>query len=215
MELINVKELINNDFPVSIRSQFVPTITKAYIMADTLLNDIKWLDWPVGYDLKRYLRRVAVEFELVNLFNSKELPIRHRIASNSIDNCNHIELITDNFIGTINQVASAKSIPRSSIFRNHLSLSNQGCFDFENNSILYQCKEGPYFIILTHGYYGDKPDFVCLGVPEPHLNGWVERINLLKEPYLVELPETEYVSEGDLIKFKEHILKGVPKGETV
>ncbi|MDO7787875.1 hypothetical protein [Desulforamulus aquiferis] len=198
----HARTLLEQEMPIQIRSQLVPVIKRAYSLVEQLYQQQELLNWEVGYDLLRDLRRVAVDFELKRLIDTGKFPLAYRIAPNARKNCSHLELITNQCVITISQVVSEYAIPRFAIFRNNLSL-NQLSFDFDNaNSYT---RDAPYYMLLTHGYKGSVPDFIGLGVPQPMIKGWLAYINLLNEPHLVDLTQEDIVTEEIQLSFKEHV----------
>ncbi|NHM28033.1 hypothetical protein G7K71_13810 [Desulfofundulus sp. TPOSR] len=209
-EQVDVKTLLEKDLPQSVRSHFVPAVKRAYDLVAKLYEQHQFLSWPVGYEHRRELRRIAVEYELMKLVDSGQIPLEYQIGYNAIRNCRHLELLTKQFIITVSQVQYPRSFPRPAIFRNRL-LSGQLAWDFFGES--EKLITGRFYIILTHGYEKHYPEFICLGVPDPDQKGrWITQIDLLKETPTVELPEEEIITEGTLLKFKEFVKEAVGNG---
>jgi hypothetical protein len=211
MNQLDASALLNEDFSAPVRSLFVPAIKRAYVLVDEHANSWDMLKWPVGRDIVGYLRRVAVEFEVKKLIDGNLLKLEYRIAKNAADNCHHLELLSKHSVMTFSQVTTPTAFPRPAIFRNNYSISNQLCWDFNDWSTV---KNGPFYVILTHGYGGRVPDFVTLGVPEAHIRGWIVRINLLKEPYQLLESDVEVIKEDTLIELKEFVEKVVRRGDS-
>ena len=210
----DARTFLNDELPVPIRPLFVAAVSRAYAIVADHFNEFDFLNWPVGRDHLRFLRRVAVEYQIKHLIDKNQLPLRYRIAPNAIDNCRHLEIITGRSIVTISQVVSPGSVPRRADYRNNLSLCNQISFDFQED-----CGEDavfvldrPYYILLTHGYMRREPDFICLGIPEPSVKGWITQINLLREPHQVALPEIEPETEEMLVQLKENVREVLQHG---
>lgn len=194
--------LIEEEFPLPVRSLFVPAIKTAYAVVEDHFSQIDFLDWPVGHDTLGVIRRVAVEFYITKLIDQKRLPLKYRIAPNAIDNCRHLEILSERCIATVSQVTSPKAVPRSAVFRDYLSLSNQPRLNFPD----YDYETGDnkkYYIILTHGYTGREPSFICLGAPAPKVKKWVAKIDLLKEPYREE-SDVEIITSEPLVALKKY-----------
>lgn len=198
-------QLIDEEFPRSIRSHFVPTIKRAYELVEELKRDNDILNWPIGEDIIPYLRKVATEFEFMRRIKTGQLPLNYRIKKNVKMNCHHLEIVSNRSILTINQVRKAKHVPRKAEFRTNLSLSNQLLFDFAKDD--YRIIDSPYYIILTHGYAGRLPEFVYLGVPQANVRQWIGRIDLLREPYQLDAPDGPKEQERIKLEFKEHVLE--------
>lgn len=206
--------LLNEEFPPVIRSLFVPAIRRAYAESYELTIREDWLNWTVGHGLRGYLRPIAVEFEFKKLVDNGLLPFSYTIVPNKRDNCRHLELRTPRCVVTFSQVQSRQALPRPAAFRSNHSLSNQLHFEF--GPLEATVKDSPFYVLLTHGYGQKDPEFVCLGLPEPDVERWIVAFDLLHEPCLTELPQTdvETVSDNErLVQFKEHVLRMVERSE--
>lgn len=205
MEQIKAKTLINEELPIQVRSLLVSAIKEAYILAEAHFQGNEFLNWLVGKDLLPYLRRVAVEYLIKRLLDNKRLPFQYEIRYNSIRNCRHLEMLTNRSVITISQVPTQISLPRNAEFRNNYRLMNQTTLDFGPKYSL-NFTDGPFYILLTHGYARKEPDFICLGVPKPpEEKGWIERINLLKEPHQVQITPSEVITRENMLGFVNHI----------
>lgn len=203
MRILHAQTLLDQEMPIQVRSQLVPAIKRAYSLVNQLYQQHELLNWEVGHNLLRYLRGLAVEFEIKRLIDGGKLPLAYRVAPNARKNYSHLELLTNQCVITISQVISEYGIPRFAVFRNNHSL-NQLAFDFDNTSSY--TKEAPYYMLLTHGYKSDMPDFIGLGVPQPLMAGWLAYTNLMNELHLVELPqEDNMITEEIQLSFKEHV----------
>lgn len=207
--LVNIPsptEFIDQEVPSLVRQQLSLAVGKAYSLVYQIGDVVEILQWPVGKDLDGYLRRIAVEWEIKRLCDAGQIPIDYRIAKNVGNNCHHVELYTNQSVITISQVPSLRAIPQRSIFRENLSMSNQLRLNltFPDGNPVYRSKGSTIYLLLTHGYSGERPDFVTLGIPEPEMNGWITQINILKEPQHALL-QPEVVDEEILVRFKQHL----------
>ena len=205
---VDLRSLIEEDLPVSVRAHFVPAVKRAYDLVAKLYEQNPFLKWQIGIDHRRELRRIAVEYELKKLIDTGRVPLKYCISPNAINNCRHLEFTTNQFIITASQVQHKRSIPRPAIFRNRL-LSDQLSWDFTDGNV--DLAEERYYLILTHGYENSFPEFVCLGAPDPAMKGrWISpHINLLKEPMVVNNLDEEVITEDTLVRFKEHVKEAV------
>ena len=203
---VNPNDVLNSEYPPGLRSRFVQSVFRAYRMADALLGDVQWLDWPIGKDLKGQLRRVAVDFELKKLVESGGLSSRisYRISPNVAENCHHLVLIGTNSILTSSFVHSANKLPRPAEFRSNYGISNQYYWDFDDEYSTISMDQVPYFL-LTHGPIGVEPQFIMLGMPTSDLKAWIDgsRVNLLKEPYVIDTKAIEHIEEEELTALKD------------
>lgn len=191
----NPHELIHTELPPSIRAGFVPIISRSYQLTRQLIKEHDFLKWEVGNDIIPIIRRVVIEHQFKKMIDTGILSLKYRVAPNKIDNCCHIELITKhNGIITISQVRHWKDMPRKACFRDNLSGNNyiqmsifEDYVKQREREIIAQTKKEEHYILLTHGYNKDLPDFVYIGMPEPNIKSWVKntRINLLAEPSIV------------------------------
>lgn len=209
----NAKELLNREYPLSIRSKFVPIIKRAYSAVAQLKRENEILNWSVADNLTGHLRNVAVEFEFKRMIDNNQLPLRYHILPNKRRNHKHIELITSNSVATISHLNNKYKTPRKAVFRTNLSLINQLMFDVLNDSI--DIVDSPYYILITHGGRGDSLDFVTLGVPEPYVNGWIYYIDLKSEFQQISHPvEEEIVEEETIVELKEYLKQEVVNSAT-
>lgn len=194
------------DKEISLKNRYLllTAVNKAYLLVNNLENDQKLFNWTVGRDHLNFIKPLAVEFELRNLIDEGKLDLDYRIASNSIDNCRHIEIIAGKCIMTVSQVQSRLALPRNAVFRDNLCLSRQMFFDFGPD---YRMKgdKNSYYLLLTHGYKSITPKHVCLGFPEAYGKGWIDYLDLTKLPTMVDIPKSEVIEEETLVKFKKHI----------
>lgn len=210
-EYITAEEVLHNELPLSVRSGFVPIVSRAYELTNQLIGQHDFLQWSVGYDIVPIIRRVIIEHQFKKMIDKGMLPLTYEIKSNRIDNCNHIEIRTlGNGILTISQVRHYKKLPRKAFFRENLSYNNLRFIQipiFEDEQKIEEPKPTvqEHYILLTHGYSGDKPSFVFLGMPKPKANGWLTRINLLDEPAKIITPIEEIVTEELLVEIKEEL----------
>jgi len=218
---LNGQSFLKKEFPIAVRSYFVPALQKAYGLVNACQNDNAWLNWPqkenaLGNDALGILRKIAAEYAIVQAIEENQLPVKYNILPNVSHNASHVELITDNCRATINQVESKKSLPRPAVYRQMLLPSDQGrLFDHDPE---FNDSSKPIYVILSHKSNGHFLYSAILGIPDPNQRRWAsEPINLLKEPRRVDPIPTEVIrSEGSLVefnKFIEDVLKNDKKEE--
>lgn len=210
MPKVGAKELravLEKEFPPSIRGLIVRAVLNGYQVVSDLYASDTWLRWPVGYDFKKYFRRIAVEYQLKSYIEAGHINVEAKVAPNYSGNYSHLELVSNRCVITISQVEHNKSFPRKAKYRDKLGyLSQQMRLDFFGEGDAF-IKEPYYYGMLTYGYEEDMPQFINLGFPDILTRSWVERLELLSEPYELELPEREVIvaEEEGLVKLKEHI----------
>jgi hypothetical protein len=203
-------EILHNELPLSIRSTFVPIVSRAYELTYQLIGQHDFLQWSVGFDIVPIIRRVVIEHQFKKMIDNGVLPLKCEVNPNKIDNCSHIEMITSqNGIITVSQVRHYKKLPRRACFRENLGYNN---YQFTQTTFLdieHDIEEPvheKHYILLTHGYSGDKPSFVFLGIPKPNAKGWLSRINLLDEPSQIITPKEDIVTEELLVELKQELI---------
>jgi hypothetical protein len=204
--LLDPNEILESEYPIHVRSLFKPAIHRAYRMVNLLVQDTSWINWHVGRDLIGYLKRVAVDYEIKRLIDEKRLPdcYGYRIAPNVADNCYHLEVFGPNSILTISQVRRPTSVPRHALFRANHGVGNQTTLGlFEDD---YDITDKPFYFILTHGFGGEEPEFIVLGMPNPEVTQWIKVVNLFKEIHVVDTNEIERIEASDLVALKQHLL---------
>lgn len=207
----DAEELLKKEIPLKQRYILLNLVQDAYKMYNTLATNYPFFDWRVGRDYLSFLKPLIVEFKIKDAIDKGDLNMDYRIASNAIDNCRHIELLTNQCVVTISQVSHSKAQPRPAVFRKNLCLSKQIALDFGPEYRLYD-EDDLYYILLTHGYQSTSPQFVCVGFPEAYNKGWIARHNLLELPQLVEIAQEEKIEEGELINLKKYVERMTPGG---
>jgi hypothetical protein len=199
-------DFIKHEIPYSLRSNLVPLIQNGYTLVNESIANSSFLNWEIGLDHLGYLKPIAIEFLIKNSIDNGKLKLNYKIASNSISSHRHLELFTQNSIITISQVQTANSIARHAYFRKKLQRANQLYFDFDEIHKKEFIKDQPLHLLITHGYQGITPNFINLGLPSSD-GKWIDRINLLAEPRLVnnEDTPTEEIKEDKLVSFKKYV----------
>lgn len=199
-------EFIKGEYPSTVRSQFVPMVSRAYSVVEQLMTDNEILNWSIGNNMRGYLINTAVEYEFKRMIESGRLPLSYRIGSNLRKNHQHIEVCSNHSILTISQMKNSNKPPRKAYFRANLGYSNQLMMQFLEDDI--KVIDSPLYIVLTHGSKHGNLEFVNLGMPQPHLNTWISCIELMQEPQLIENTELSRIdTEELLVELKEYIRK--------
>ena len=202
------KQLLEKNFPSSLRSKFYPVIRRAYENANLLLEQVDFFNWKVGRDFKRDLRRIAVEFGFKELAETGRYDFEIDIKPNARNNCRHVELITKDCVLTISQVSHINALPRKAEFRQNHAVSNQLLLDFSEEDNYISNSDDKFYAVLTHGYLRKIPDFVILGIPSTSLKEWHYKVNLINEFQQFEnytSKETNIEQEEVRVRLKEYI----------
>lgn len=215
MKRTEARTLINEDIPITVRSQFVPAIRRAYDIVARLPHKLEILDWPVGADILGILRRVAVEYEIKKLIDKQNLPLKYIIAPNAKENCHHLVLYSKRCKITISQLKSIRQKPRDAIFRTNYSLQGRQLqLDFPDEFLGIDGVGELNYMILTHGFSGPIPEFMSLSVPSPYVKEWLDQIDLLTEPHPVHIETDDLMSEEqNLLEFKKEINEVLKDGK--
>lgn len=192
----NKLDIIKEEVPQKIRAKIVSIIENGYRLAKEYVKTCDFLNWEIGEMHLGYLRPIAIQYLFKNAIEQGKLPFTCTIESNSRKTAKYLQLHTKSAIITISQVQTPNQIARHAYFRQKMQQANQLRFDYfgdYNDSLV---KGQPHYLLLTHGYGSDLPSFINLGLPNG--KGWIERINLLMEPRLIE-QDTEKANE-EIIK---------------
>lgn len=218
MELIipvNARNIIEKEVPLKIRSQFVPIIEKGYKLASEALKHLSFLDWELGYRHEGYLRPIAIHYLFKQEIDKGRLPLKYTIEFNKNKSYKYLLLSTGSVNITVSQVQSSKAIARHAYFRDKLQEANQLRLNLFNEEVINHdlIKDKEFYLLLTYSNGGTRPRFINLGMPDG--TGWLDKINLLKEPRLVnnEQQEEEVIKPEQLVGFKKFIQE-VEVGET-
>src|SRR5690625_303497 len=197
---VNALEFINNEVPRQYRARISPLIFDAYALAEQATQDADFLNWVLGHKNKGYLRRIAIDYMFKTAIDDGKLPFDYKVSSNINKSSWYLEIITENDIITTSQVQSSKDIARPAFYRKKLQDANQLILPLGSNED--DLMEGPYHLLITHGYGTEVPNFINLGFPNH--NGWVDRINLLSEPAMIDNTHNEDIDTKErLVHFKD------------
>lgn len=198
---IDVKNFIDQEIAIPIRSQIVPLVQQGYELVDSAVKDVSFLNWILGKRHEGYLDNLAVQFMLYEAAKNGTLhTISSEIVPNKTKSAYHVELKTKNVIVTINRAKNKHLSSRKALFRTKLQKENQYYWNFNSNDI----NEQPGYLELTHNHVNRQVEFVNLGIP----NGkgkWFSKIDLTKELHQVGTPkklEKNEVTKEQLVRFK-------------
>ncbi|MGP4061466.1 hypothetical protein [Halobacillus sp. H74] len=206
-----VKTMIQDNVPVKLRLDIVKGVKKAYKIVYQLVEDIPLFNWEIGEYHIGYLKHIAVQYVIQKDIQFEDYEFKTSIQRN-VQGYPYLVLHNDNCEITISQTSSPEKIARPAYFREKKQQVNQIRLNlFDENTQSTTDSQSSYFL-LSHGYQTKVPEFINLGMPNEY--GWIERINLIEQPFIVEdeLENEEKINEETLVGFKDY-LKGVETGE--
>ncbi|MCA0150306.1 hypothetical protein LCD52_16095 [Rossellomorea vietnamensis] len=182
----SARQVIDENFPIELRSKFPKIINNAYFWAYRTLQNTSLLNWERGKSLLPHIKNIAVEFFLVQEIKNNNLPLSWRVSFTSNKSASLIELYNDDILLHINQVRNKLSIGRAAYCRNQHIQHFQSYINFENINDKNNTVQGkPKYFQLNHGYQSQEPLFISLGIPGTNKK-WVDNIQLLDEFTVVE-----------------------------
>ena len=207
------KKLLNSEYPLQIRQQFLPATIEAYNMVKTVAEDKEWISWIGSKDLLVHMRIYAVQFQISKLVDNGALSdkFRYKIARNVADNCNHLEISSDRSVMTISHVMYEKKVPPRAEFRLNKGISNQIALDLGFEEFSRRATD-PFYVLLTHGGDEESLKFVNIGIPDAYVQKWAYRKNLFNEPYTLPQIDSEKIQDTkELMNFKTKIEGAIKK----
>lgn len=194
---------INKNIPHNIRSQFIAPISRSYEVIEKIKAEFPLLNGPMLSNTVADLRQTLIEHELIRMINHGLIEgLKCKTSNNKRKNHPFLEIYNESFIATVSHVKNHKYLPRRALFRNERAANNQISFFDEDN-----VDPSKLYFIITHGHNGVKPHFICLGLPDGNNKFWVERINIMSEPYMVSSKQEEEESLVSLTQFAKEVLK--------
>ncbi|MPY20056.1 hypothetical protein [Paenibacillus glucanolyticus] len=209
----NEKQLIDVEFPMEVRSQIVSSVFMGYELVTKLVKEHLWLQSVYGKNAYGDLRNAAVSFCIDHKISENKLPIVSKSATNSRNNYNYIQILTNNSLINVSQVMHPNAVPPYADFRFENSFMNGQLEFFDNDGTIeidnkVELSNSRYYMLLTHGCTMNLPSFIHIGIPEVGAKKWRYQYNLLRDPQLIHQSDKEEI-EVVLPKFKERVLKGV------
>ncbi|WP_289142444.1 hypothetical protein [uncultured Brevibacillus sp.] len=200
------KEIILNEFSIATRSRIISLVQQGYILAREATRHVSFLDWDLGKRHEGYLRPLAVNFLLKSDSEQGRLPFSHAYEYNKNKSHKFLVVHRGNIKLTVSQTDSLYSVARPAIFRKRMQESNNLRWNLFNE-VLTVDENPELYMLLTFSSGGESPRFINLGLPGK--NGWIERLNLLSKPHLLEIEnqqpkEKEEVIEAEtLVNFRK------------
>ncbi|MDD3839227.1 MAG: hypothetical protein PHP06_01460 [Clostridia bacterium] len=216
MDFLDARDVLNESVPKETQVEIAKIIKRSYNIVKHIEKDKDYFDSLLAKNILTYLSSIVVEIQLEKAIKSNVLPYKCSVIPNSANNHYHLEMKTydDKYIFTVNQTANKNYTPRLSIFRANHSLNNQ--ITIEDFLGIKRKQSDSIYLLITHGHYRNKLNFITIGIPQPYITGWVDKINLLEQSYIVEALNSEEHKEEKIendiaLEIKDLITKRVAK----
>jgi hypothetical protein len=203
------RPLILNAVPEQHWSDITRFTIDGVALADNLIANQKMLNWWVGQDQRGDLRRVGVMFKLYEACQKKLLPFSCETKANTIRNCHHIEIASQNLFIHVTRTSHFSALPRDTTLRDNARISNQG--DLFDGTLLTTdlSKIRLWYAYLT--FNADQNGLLthlAIGLPESVGTGWLDILSILKDAHSrsdTPSPEPQPPGPEELMKFHKHI----------
>lgn len=214
MEFLDARSALNESMSKGTQIEIAKLIKRSYNIVKHIERDKEYLDSLLAKNILTYLSSIIVEIQIEKAIKLKRLPYECAIVPNSANNHYHLEMktIDNKYVFTISQTPKKSVTPRLSIFRANHSLNNQ--LTIEDILGVNREQTEPFYVLITHGHYRNELQFINIGIPQPHMTGWIYRISLLDQPYVVEALNSEEYKEEKIendiaLEIKELVVKRV------
>lgn len=205
--------LLEEEYPIYKRSVIVPCIEEANQIVTEITGLFPFLVRKSAKQTVGMIRKDAIEEVIQRVYTEGIWGIECEFRPNYNGSSEHLELITNRLVMTINQAPSIKSFPREALFRNILCASND---DVLFADYLREGITGTPYGMITYGFSYGRLSFARIGIPQYDWGGWLAEIDLLKEPRNINLIETapvEIITDESKLEIKTRIIKEVLKDE--
>jgi hypothetical protein len=198
-----------------------PMLTRCAVegiaLADNLIPTHKILNWAVGRDLRGHLRRIGIMHSVYNACVTSALPYTCEIMPNTVGNCHHIQLMSQNVYAHVVHTSDLAEMPRETPLRTNARMSNQGNL-FEGTLFTADLsKIQRWFAYLTFNADRDgNLTHLGLGIADKDGTEWLDIVSILKHPPEgYEIPTTEPPPLGpeELMRFQPHVQHLVDKAK--
>jgi len=168
--------LIDRIFPVKYQGCLPNAFRAAYRAVDQVLETVTFLKEPTGLQLRGDLIGAAVDYQMTALMKTGQIPEGFRFTPNRRRTADHLEVLFDECLVTISQVAVPAAFPRFAFFRDALRMTNQLCLPMPELGEAYDSSAKPH-IVITHGYR--RLDFIRIGLPDHKRREWLHQKPLM------------------------------------
>lgn len=178
IQKVSPQEALSKFLSVPQRVLLKDAICEAYRQVPMDVEKVKWYTDKFGPSMLSRLRSMGIAYFLQMTQVSKQLGIKFSIQKNQTGNARYLLGATNDgrCCFTVNQVTNAKHSSNRADFRQTKHQSFESYFDLfgEGELIVDQ----PLYFELNHGYRGQEPKFVVLGIPNES-RGWYASDNIL------------------------------------
>lgn len=191
------------------------SIREAYRFLDELVTKEKIFQRTEMKKVWGHVRHGLVDVGIKQVLQSSN--IQHEIADKASSKYanGHTYLMVEarGAILTPAKVLNKDSIPRKAIFRNKGSLLNKqyNLFDKPEDINEKYDENTPPFLLLTYGGRNHKLDFVRLGIPNLDVVGWIDQIDIINAPVL--LNNSQYIRNDLHLTFTSEAEEIIRRGE--
>ncbi|TVX93067.1 hypothetical protein [Paenibacillus agilis] len=210
---VDAAEIIKLEYSRSVRSRIIKLVEQGYILANEATRHVSFLNWDLGKRHEGYLRPLAINYLFKKDIEQNLLPLSYSYEFNKNKSHKYLVFQKGNVKMTLSQTSTSKSVARPAFFRDKLQETNQIRFNlFNEEMILNDSPE--YYMLLTYSSGGETPRFINIGMPGK--DAWIEKVNLLSEPHLVQIDgqdidKEEVIQQENLIGLKQFV-KEVEEG---
>jgi hypothetical protein len=176
-------------------------------LADRLIAETPLLNWAVGRDQRGDLRRIGFMYELLGACRRRDLPFECQSAPNTVGNCHHIEVRSQNLTLHVTATASLGAFPKETRLRKNSRETNQpDLFKPMITGDLDRAKQWYGWIVFNADLKG-RLTHLGAGLPEHEESEWLDLISIERRKKdegssPIEAPPP---SPDQLLGFREHI----------
>lgn len=181
------QELIDEEFPLGLRSLVPPALRRAYSAADQVIETTPFLCTPSGRYQRGDLILKAAEWEFRRLIDAGSLPFEPAWEPYAVPTGKHLVMRTKRARITINQIVAPEKKPRPAKFRDNYGLSNMEYLWPEWNDEARAADDLKHLVLL-HGY--QELVFAKIALPHPTKRELIESTDNLMH-LLHEVPDEQ------------------------
>lgn len=209
------QQQLDEAFPPETDAALVRAVSQAVALADTTMENERWLKCLVGHDLRGHIRRVAVLFNVHESCRIGDLPFNSEMKKMPRGGAHWVELRSGTFRAHICRTDSPAAFPEETPTRQDERLSNQ--LELILDPTVVPLRGGSVdemYAWLTFGAERKNLTHLCWGMPEANRNSWLARSNVLRRLESSTIVEKqEAPAPAIVLRFREHIEESLRKSE--